>query len=326
MRPFELIDACHRIDLHGAPWGELLCAASARVLGPTVTPFCHGYEIAENGTVVPRWLAASECAPTLRCERTVSTFYGRLNRAAGKTSLAELFGITRPVVRVASELEPELARLSQTLLPGLDWFGVFASLSGTGGVLLGGFSRSPIRLSARKRELLTDFSGHLAIAHELRSLLPATRLVARIAAALAPGAASRSSDANTNGGLRDDERMIDVARSMGWWRSGRRRRSREDALELWRAVKGSEYALLETVDRGGQRTIVALRHPARAELTPREAAVSRLAADGLSNKLIGAELGISASTVAVHLSSALRKLGCPNRATLVLRHRQARLR
>ena len=325
MRPFELIDVCHRIDLQGAPWGELLCAAGARLLGPTVTPFCHGYEIAENGAVVPRWLAASASAPALRCERTVSTFYGRLNRAAGKTSLAELFGVTRPVLRVARELEPELVRLSKTLLPGLDWFGVFASLSGTGGVLFGGFSRSPIRLSARKRELLTDFSGHLAIAHELRSLLPATRLVARIAAALAPAAGAPAREGETNGAA-DGERMIDVARSMGWWRSGRRHQSREEALELWRAVKSPEYALLETVDRGGQRTIVALRHPGRAELTPREAAVSRLAADGLSNKLIGAELGISASTVAVHLSSALRKLGCPNRATLVLRQRQARLR
>jgi len=326
MRPLELIDACYRIDLHAVSWGELLCSVGARLLGPGFTPFCHGYEIAENGAVVPRWLAASAGSPLLRCEREVSRFYDRLNRTAGKPSLAEIFGVTHPVLRVSGELDRELARVSQLLLPGWNWFGVFASLSGTGGVLFGALSRSPIRLSARKSAILADFSGHLAVAHELRSLMPVTRLVARIAAALAPGAEARASFADTQGPASERERMIDVAQSMDWGRSGRRRRSREEAVELWQAVKSAEYALLEMAERGGERTIVALRHPGRAGLTPREAAVSRLAADGLSNKLIGAELGISASTVAVHLSAALRKLGCPNRAALVLRHRQARLR
>jgi len=325
MRPLELIDACYRIDLHSASWGELLCSVGARLLGPTFTPFCHGYELADNDAIVPRWLAASPGSPLLRCEREVARFYERLNRTAGKPSLSEIFGVTRPVVRVSGELDPQVARVSELLLPRWNWFGVFASLSGTGGVLFGALSRSPIRLSARKYAMLADFSGHLAVAHELRSLMPVTRLVARIAAALAPGAAARFGHGDSRGPA-DRERMIDVAQSMDWGRSGRRRRSREEALELWQAVKSSEYALLEMVERGGERTIVALRHPGRAGLTPREAAVSRLAADGLSNKLIGAELGISASTVAVHLSTALRKLGCPNRAALVLRHRQARLR
>jgi len=325
MRSLELIDACYRIDLDATSWGELLCSVGARLLGPAFTPFCHAYEIGEHGSVRPRWLAASDRAPLLRREREVSLFYDRLNRTVAAPALSELFGVTRPVVRISDELDPELARVSQLLLPKWSWLCVFASLSGTAGILFGALSRSPIRLSARKYAMLADFSGHLAVAHELRSLMPATRLVARIAAALAPGTGTRSGCGATRGPASDRERMIDVAQSMDWGRSGRQRRSSEEALELWRAVKSSEYALLEMVDRGEERIIVALRHPGRAGLTPREAAVSRLAADGLSNKLIGAELGISASTVAVHLSTALRKLGCPNRAALVLRHRQATL-
>lgn len=326
MRQLEIIDACYRIDLRPSAWGELLCTIGARCLGAGVNTFCHGYELTAHGSVAVRWLAANDGVPALRCERTVSTFYDRLNLAAGKPSLADLFGITRPVVRVSSELDPEFAAMSQLLLPHWEWCGVFASLSGTSGVLLGCVSGSPLRLSARKRELWADVGGHLAVAHELRSLLPVTRLVARIAAALAPGAEARSGDLETSRATSDSERMIDLARSMDRWRASRRQRSRAEALELFRAVKSSEYALLETVDRGHHRTVVALRRPGGTRLTPRETAVCHFAADGLSNKLIGAELGISASTVAVHLSTALRKLGCPNRAALVLRQRHARLR
>jgi len=321
MRQLELIDACYRIDLHPASWGELLCSVGARCLGPDASTFCHGYEVTEQGNVVLRWLAASDRTPALRCEQTVSTYYDRLNLAAGRPSAAELFGVSQPTVRVSSDLRPELARASQLLLPEWEWYGVFASLSGTGGVLFGGVSRSSLRLPARTREFLADVGGHLAVAHELRSLLPVTRLVARIAAALAPGTQARSSTREISGRAGDNERMIDLARGMDRWRSSSRQRSRAEALELYRAVKSTEYALLETVDRGGERTVVALRRPGVTGLTPREAAVCRFAADGLSNKLIGAELGISASTVAVHLSTALRKLGCPSRAALVLRHR-----
>jgi DNA-binding CsgD family transcriptional regulator len=156
--------------------------------------------------------------------------------------------------------------------------------------------------------------------------LPVTRLAARIATALAPGADVRSGDPDSSAPGAEREQVLDLARSMDRWRSSRRQRSPAEALALFRAVKSSEYALLETIDHGSQRTVVALRRPGGTGLTPREAAVCQFAADGMSNKLIGAELGISASTVAVHLSAALRKLGCPNRAALVLRHRQSGLR
>jgi FixJ family two-component response regulator len=49
-------------------------------------------------------------------------------------------------------------------------------------------------------------------------------------------------------------------------------------------------------------------------LTPREAEVLELLADGCSNKLIARELGISPRTVEIHRANMLSKIGAPNSA------------
>jgi DNA-binding NarL/FixJ family response regulator len=59
--------------------------------------------------------------------------------------------------------------------------------------------------------------------------------------------------------------------------------------------------------------------PLVESLTPRESEVLELVADGLPNKLIAANLGVSCETVKFHLGSIFAKLGASNRTDAVRR-------
>jgi DNA-binding CsgD family transcriptional regulator len=107
----------------------------------------------------------------------------------------------------------------------------------------------------------------------------------------------------------------------------RRERRRVDAREHLRTAfeaftsmgaeafaRRAERELLATGEHARKRTVDTL-----GELTPQEAQISRLAAEGHSNKEIAAQLYISPSTVEYHLHKVFRKLGVKSRTQLARR-------
>lgn len=92
-------------------------------------------------------------------------------------------------------------------------------------------------------------------------------------------------------------------------------------------LRGAAKGRLVVLD---QEPVAELTHedtralPAGVSLTDREHDILNLIAEGMSNKLIASELGISESTVKVHVRNVLRKLDVRSRleaAIWVLRHR-----
>lgn len=86
---------------------------------------------------------------------------------------------------------------------------------------------------------------------------------------------------------------------------------RVHAGEQWLDPDTASRALRDVVDRD-------LRGEVSHALTAREVEIVRMAAQGLRNRAIGEQLGISESTVKVHLYNVFQKLGVEGRVELVL--------
>jgi DNA-binding NarL/FixJ family response regulator len=82
-------------------------------------------------------------------------------------------------------------------------------------------------------------------------------------------------------------------------------------LEAIRAVhRGEQYMPPEVAMRVGKRLL--------AHLSPRELDVLQLLARGLSNKEIGAQLGVVEGTVKIHIANIFNKLGVSDRTQALI--------
>jgi ATP/maltotriose-dependent transcriptional regulator MalT len=106
-----------------------------------------------------------------------------------------------------------------------------------------------------------------------------------------------------------------------WLRRERRRVDAREQLstayDLFTAIGMEAFAERTGRELAATGETVRKRSPGtRAELTPQERQIVRLARDGLSNPEIGAQLFLSARTVEWHLRNVFAKLGITSRRQL----------
>jgi DNA-binding NarL/FixJ family response regulator len=99
-----------------------------------------------------------------------------------------------------------------------------------------------------------------------------------------------------------------------------------EAALAWRGLVDGRSTVVDQFDAHGRRYFIVRRRQVCSKLTPRERQVLYYAALGYAGKRIAYEIGISQSTVALHLKSAANKLGYRSRVCLVLALAAARCR
>ncbi|HSD89766.1 MAG TPA: helix-turn-helix transcriptional regulator, partial [Kofleriaceae bacterium] len=184
------------------------------------------------------------------------------------------------------------------------------------GIVLAAPQRADAHADRRSQRLWAKVSAHLAAGRRLRERLAGSPFEA----VLTPSGKLEHAEGDSKSpSTREALRAAVVRQEKA--RGKARRKDPEGATDMWTALVGGRWSLLDHFERGGRRYIVARRNEhggadPRA-LAERERAVAQLAALGKSNKLIAYELGVSESTVASHLSSAMRKLRVKTRVELL---------
>jgi DNA-binding CsgD family transcriptional regulator len=170
--------------------------------------------------------------------------------------------------------------------------------------------RVPTVLTTHERKVMSQVALHFESAYRLRTRPEIVRAVLSTDGKLLHLEELSEQDARSL-----TERVKHVEQS-------RARANRRDplAIDLWKALVGGEMSIVERVDGAKRYYLVLENAPSQRQhraLTRREVEVVRMAARGLSSKLIGYGLGVSTAAISSDLSRAAAKLGLTSRTHLV---------
>lgn len=173
-------------------------------------------------------------------------------------------------------------------------------------------------ISPPQRRFLRDVRSHLNCATQLRDA--AWRQGDSPAAVFEPhGKSLHHSSETRKRGAREALKAAILAREQA--RGALRRRDNESAFELWPGLVEGRWGLVDKFDTDGRRFVLAVELPDRRTrgLTSREGSAIELLSEGLTNKAVASELGISTSTAGVLIARALRKLRLRRTEVVALR-------
>ncbi len=237
---------------------------------------------------------------------------------AMSATLSERFGIGRRV------LDEPLHRELLAPLGVLDFVSVSATDPSGAGCLIGAPLPSLAHVTRRDAALWNRIAAHIAAGSRLRRVRATARstdIPPAAEAILSPS--GRIEHAEEVAKSRDAREALQAAtRDMDRARGRLRRSDPAEALGIWTALVSGRWTLVDHFDHDGRRYVVARKNdpdvtPSADILTRRERQVVSYAAMGQSNKLIAYTLGLSASTIAMHLSNAAAKLGVKSRVALI---------
>ena len=186
------------------------------------------------------------------------------------------------------------------------------------GVVLAAATHGPAKIPPRMTWSLTRIALHLASAARLRFHSPVASRLEDADAIFTPK--GRLEHVATREAGADATRVLPNAVERRLAANGVRADPKR-ALELWRALVGGRWSVVDHVDRDGKRFILAKSNTPGVDepvaLTTSERLVLVYASWGHSNKLIAYEMGVSPAMVSTQLGSALRKLRLSSRAELM---------
>ncbi|MBL8911282.1 MAG: helix-turn-helix transcriptional regulator [Archangium sp.] len=185
------------------------------------------------------------------------------------------------------------------------------------------------KTDVRFRMTWTRVAAHMAAGFRLRREIQALELMEGAEAILEPNGKiahveGLAEEQTARVALRSAALALDRART-------RKARSEDPdgAVREWQALVHGRWSLVDHFERDGRRYLVARRNDPQAEdtgkLSLRERQVIGFAALGHSNRLIGYELGIAASTVGTHLKTAMDRLQIDSRLELIRQFKAGRL-
>jgi DNA-binding CsgD family transcriptional regulator len=318
----DVVEAAYDVDASEADWLRGLARASARLFSRGLGAAIYTYDYS-GGEPTIRTLQLADgfdasWLPKFRVR------LGSGPEVVGPVQWRRWFHQSAGTARTTPNLDA-LIRALEEFGGASDVFGINGRDPEGFGVFFAAPLPRPMRLGTKQRELYARVAAHIAAGYRIRRRLDGLRLTPDGAeAVLRPDgklmhAVGDARDAESRAELERATRRIDRARS----RAGRK--DADAATRSWRGLVDGRWSIVDCVERGGERCMLARRNDLQLAdpppLSERERQILAFAALDHSNKEIAYELGLSAATVRVLMARAARKLQARGREGAIARFR-----